>query len=619
MIQFKSWRQYTHFVSGVRFPINIKEPFLLIYLPENTNLIEEYGKMNFKPTDFRIVSVPLTTVPRTRLTPDLIKLYRSIGLIPYSIKQKVPMGRNIILDLSNFTEALDNILNPTNYRQRAGFILKNMLMQAASAFPNNYQKILMYTVNLNNDVKQFVDRKIFPLLKDMKANNEFPFDHFILNTLTDNQPGYRLLVKDKEYNFQRVINYLKRMKGVPTDEEADEELEKASNIVVKSVSSLIEPSNRGKIKGAVQSFLKKQPDSVSKILAGDITADEVKDITTASILYKSSGEFDRSKMLAKNISKSKKTAALKAVDRTLAKDLLQPEKAKSFSVDPTIESYSPEKMVEGKSPNHVYKKRQLDFEINLKNDLINSFKVLESKEIPLKFESITIVPKAGRPGEIEKSDINIAQIKLRDNFGNSHIIKIEIPKINTNTGVFRLNGRQKCLVNQIVQNPITFPKPGASRFESSYSVFRIYVKTLRSVKYLEAFMSYKMPLFYLLAFSFGFEETCKQYKINYEIVDKRPKEKYYIKVNENQYVIFRDLNNDVQKQLCEGFIYDNPSQYNVKEEFPTTDYFERLIINMTGRMNSTFLISSNLQNIVDPVAKQVLLQKQLPIDLNYIM
>jgi DNA-directed RNA polymerase beta subunit len=621
MIQFKSWRQYTHFVNGVRYPINIKEPFLLIYLPENTNFIEEYGKMNIKPIDYRIVSVPMTTIPRTRMTPDLIKLYRSIGLIPYSLTQKVPTGKNVILDLSNFTTALDNVLNPTNYRQRAGFILKNVLLQSASHFPNNYQKVLMYSVNLNNDVKQFVDRKIFPLLKDMKAGGEFPFDHLILNVMSDNQPGYRLLVKDKTYNFQRVINYLKRMKGIPTEEEADEELEKATNIVVKSVSSIIEPSNKGKITGAVQTFLKKQPDSVAKILAGDITADEVKDITTASILYKSSGDFERSKSLAKNVSAGKKTTALKAIDKTIAKDLIQPEKAVSLSIDPTISSYSPEKMVDEKSPNHVYKKRQLDFEINLKNDLVNSFKVLESKDIPLKLESITFSPKTGRPGEIERSDINIAKIKLSDKYGNTHSISMELPKINPNTGVFRLNGRQKCLVNQIVQNPITFPKPGASRFESSYSVFRIYVKVLRNVKYLESFMSYKMPLFYLLAFSFGFEETCKQYNIGYEITDKRPNktEKYFAKIKNGQYVIFKNVNNDVQKQLCMGLMHDVPDHYDIDGEFPSKDYFERLIIKMTGRMNSTFLISSNLQNIVDPVCKQILMQKQLPTDLNFIM
>jgi len=40
---------------------------------------------------------------------------------------------------------------------------------------------------------------------------------------------------------------------------------------------------------------------------------------------------------------------------------------------------------------------------------------------------------------------------------------------------------------------------------------------------------------------------------------------------------------------------------------------------MSGRINSTFLIQSNLENIVDPVAKQVLINQQLPSELHLIM
>ena len=81
MINFKNWRQYTHNVDGVKFPIDVKEPFVLFYFPENTNLIEDYTKLNIRRIDFRVVSVPLTTVPRTRLTPDLVRAYRSLNLL----------------------------------------------------------------------------------------------------------------------------------------------------------------------------------------------------------------------------------------------------------------------------------------------------------------------------------------------------------------------------------------------------------------------------------------------------------------------------------------------------------------------------------------------------------
>jgi len=619
MIQFKSWRQYTHVVNGVRFPINTKEPFLLIYFPENTNLIEEYSKMNIMKVDFRVVSVPMTTIPRTRLTPDLVRLYRSLNLIPYSIRQKVPAGKNAILDLSQYVNAIDVMYKPTNYRQRAGFLLKNALMTAANQFPGNYQKILLYAVDLNKDVNSFVNRKIFPFIRDMKDGN-FPFDAMMLNTMSHGNPAYRLLVKDKEFKFQRIVNYMRTLKGVPTEEEQEEESNKAANVVVKALDKHLEPENKGKIKAAIQSFLSTDPDQAEKIVSGDATVDDIKDVATASIFYKTSGDLERSKLLSKNISSKNKLKALQAVDKSLAGDLLQPEKAVALSTDETISVYDPTAMTDGKSPGHIFKKRQVDFQTNLKKDLTNSFKVLETKDIPLRIENFTIAPKPGRPGEIMKSDLNIATIVLKDDFGNTHNVKIELPRIDPDTGVFRLNGKQKCLTNQIVQDPITFPKPGHSRFESSYSVFRIYVKDLRRVKYLESFMSYKMPLFFLLAFSFGFRETCKQYKITYDIVSSKPDNvEFFGKIKNDQYVIFTNVDTDLKKQLCKGFMHGKPEQYKIEKEFPTTEYFEDLIIQLTGRINAPFLISQNLQNIVDPVVKQVLKTKQLPTTLDLIM
>ena len=619
MIQFKSWRQYTHVVDGVRFPQNPKEPFLLIYFSENSNLLDDLPKLNLRKIDYRVVSVPMTTVPRTRLTPDLVRAYRSMNLIPYSIKQKVPPGKNIILDLSLYTNAIDVMYKPTNYRQRAGFLIKNAIMSAAAQFPGNYQKILMYSVDLTKNVNTFVNRKVFPIIREMKEG-DFKFDDMILNTIRDGDSRYRLLVKDGDYAFQRVLHYIRNLKGILTDQEQETETNKAANIVIKALGKKIAPVDMASVRGAIQQYLQKDPDEVAKIVAGDINANDIKTVATASILYGTSGDINRAQTIAKGISPARKTAALTAVSKTLAGDIIPPSKAESLATDPTVSVYDPVKMVDGKAPNHIYKKRQMDFETNLKKDLVSSFKVLESKELPLKFERFSIEPKKGRPGEILKSDINIANIRLKDKFGNIHNIKMELPRIDPNTGVFRLNGKQKCLVNQIVQNPITFPKPGHSRFESSYSVFRIYVKNLRRVKYLEAFMSYKMPLFYLLAFSFGFEETCRQYKIKYEIVDKKPTgEKFFVRIKQGQYCVFKDVKTDLQDQLVTGLMHGKPDQYTIDKEFPSKEYWEQLIINISGRLNSTFLISSNLQNIVDPVAKQVLKTQQLPVNLDLIM
>jgi len=619
MIQFKSWRQYTHLVDAVRFPQNVKEPFLLVYFSENSNFINDYPKLNIKRMDVRIVATPITRIPRTRMTADFRKMYKLLGLIPYTMQQKIPTGKNVIIDLSQYTNAIDLVYKPTTYRQRAGFFITNILDQVINAFPGNYQKILFYSVDTSKDLNSFVNKKVFPVLKNMKAG-DFSFDHMILNYLDENSSRYRLLVKDSEYKFPRVMHYIKTIKGIPAAEELENETKKAARIVSRAIAKDIDPENSVKVAGAIEDYLTTNADEVVKITSGDASGDDVRDIATRSILYGVSGDLDKANNISAQIPIARKKLALKAIDKNFSSELLQPVKTVNLSTDPRVQVYSPEKMVGDKSPEHVYEKRQVDFKTNLRKDLTNSFKVLEKKEIPLKFQKISFEDKPQRSGELMKSDLSIANIQLKDDFGNVHDVQIELPKINPDTGVFRLNGKQKVLVNQIVQNPITFPKPGQSRFESSYSIFRIYVKQLRREKYLESFMSYKMPLMFLLAFSFGFDETLKLYKIKYEIVDKKPTgEKFISKLQDDRYIIFKDLKTELQRQLCQSFIHGKVEQYKIDAEFPTKDYFEKLILTMTGRLNSTFLISSNLQNIVDPVVKQVLLNKQLPTTLNMIM
>ena len=61
-----------------------------------------------------------------------------------------------------------------------------------------------------------------------------------------------------------------------------------------------------------------------------------------------------------------------------------------------IKSSDAPRAVSNKSPNHLFQKRLVDFETNLKKDLENSFKVLETKELPLKITKMEIVDKPER-------------------------------------------------------------------------------------------------------------------------------------------------------------------------------------------------------------------------------
>ncbi|MHA1816621.1 MAG: hypothetical protein ACTSX1_11480, partial [Candidatus Heimdallarchaeaceae archaeon] len=149
----------------------------------------------------------------------------------------------------------------------------------------------------------------------------------------------------------------------------------------------------------------------------------------------------------------------------------------------------------------------------------------------------------------------------------------------------------------------------------------IKLKKLKRKTFLDSFMAgVKLPFLFLLSFGFGFKEIMKQYKIDFEITEDKPsKEDLFEKVNNSQYVIFKNVDSELKRHLIFSFIHGNPSQYHIKDEFPSREYFETFVIKFNGRINAPFNLTQLLENVVDPVAKQVLLTKQLPVKLDEIM
>ena len=76
--------------------------------------------------------------------------------------------------------------------------------------------------------------------------------------------------------------------------------------------------------------------------------------------------------------------------------------------------------------------------------------------------------------------------------------------------------------------------------------------------------------------------------------------------------MFEKVDSEVKMELVKSFLIANVSKYKVEKEFGTKEYFNDLIIAMTGKRNSTYLINQNLENIVDPVVRQVLITQHLP-------
>lgn len=622
MIRFNSMRMYSQVTDGIIYPINTSKPFLIVYFPENGNLIDDYPRLKIRKADIKVAVTPLTKIPRTILTNDRVKILKQYGLYAISNRMKVPRGRNFIFDMSQYLSKIDAMYKPVNYRQRSGILIKSSLNSLLSSYPPNYEKVLMYTIDATKDLNSFINRKSFPILQMLKEES-FPFDHIVFVLIGENKSYHRLLMMDKKYKLSRIITLLKRVSTVDVEKEQEDEIEKATDHIVDKVidQKLVKSKNKEQIKTAVKSYLNQSPDKIEKVLSKDTSNKDIIDIATTSILQQTSGNISRAEGIVDKIPTNKKEIALKVVDKNFTDDIIPTEKTKTTSEDINIKSMNIPNMIDNKSPEHLFRKRAIDFQINLKKDMMNSFNILENKEVSLKVESLNIIDKKIKAGELDKSDESLLKVILIDEFGNKHDITIELPKIDPVTGTFRINGQKMCLVNQIILCPITFPKPYDSKFESSYSSFHIWSKKTKKMNYMEIYIaSYKLPYLILLAYSFGFKEVLKEYNLTYEIVGKKPyKSKYSVRISQNQYIVFGNVDNDLKKEIVNSFIRTKIDSYKIEKEFGTSEYFNDLIIGITGKINSTYKIKTNLENIVDPVARQVLMNQELPIDLDRIM
>ena len=619
MIQFDNIPQYTRVVPAIRFKQNSKNPYLIVYFSENSDFINDYYKLGIRRQDVRNVVVPKTRVPVTRLETQTRELYKGLGLLPFSVAMAYPKDKNIFFDLSLYLNAVEDTYKPSTYRQRAGFLVQNILYKTFNAFPSNYEKILIYSVDPRKDIRSFTNRKVFPLLRRLKAKEVF-FDHMLLTLVGEEKSQHRLLVKNKDYQFPRLLQYMRRIKIVDSQEEEESEVNKATTKLMKRVAPDLPTGTNSKVTNAIKTFLNKDKDARERINNDEVNDDDLKRLTVASVLNQASGETEKAIRLAKSVPLKNLKGAVSAVAKQYSDQFLERPPTKNLTSSIVSQAMDVPKRIDGKSPEHIFDKRRIDFEKNLRKDMINAFKILEKKEIPLKFDSISIVDAPPRAGEIDKSDIAHIKVSLTDSFGKKQNVKIAIPKIDPDSGVFRVNGQKKCLINQIVMNPISFPKVNQAKFESSYSVFHIYSKKLKRVKYLEIYMgSFRLPFLVLLAYAFGFDETMKQYGVKYEIVEKRPPKGSISTKVPSSYIVFSGADTPLKQELVESFIQAKVTNYSTTKEFGTKEYFTELIIKMTGRINAPYHIGLNVENIVDPIARQILINKQLPNELPYIM
>ena len=616
MIEYKNFKIYTTITNSIHFSQD--KNFVIGYLPESGNLLSDYSKLNLRKIDFKYVVIPYTTFPKTFLVSSDLNKYKKLGLIPYSSKQKIPSNRNVILDFSKYVNVLNSDKFKSSGTQRKINLVSNALNFFA-IFPDSYQKILLFSVDRLNLKKNFIQRLGFSLSSIIKNSEELPFDDLLLGIFSAQKTSYRMLMKDNSFQFQKLYTFIRNIQPQIIESDEDpENLDKATDKISNHLISkkIIKKDDELKIKTTIKNYFRIKQNDIQKVLDKKLPDSDIEKIALTSILSTTSGDIKKAKQISNSIPEKKEKNVLKKVSSSLLDEIVPKDKTISSSKVLSNKISNIPKIIEDKEPSRLFKKRQIDFQVNLVKDSANSFKVLEKKDPPLFLSEIKISEPKRKNNELEKSDITYLKAILTDKSKNKHKVTIEIPKINED-GTFRLNGQRKCLINQIVPCPISFPKPYSSKFASSYSAFHITSKKLRKSSFLEIYIaSYRLPLILLLFYGFGFDNTLKQYDIEYEIQDTKPKNNiYFFKTKNKKYVIFNKVNSTLKKELITSILKIKFEKFDSEYIFGTEEYFNDLIIFLTGRINSSYKIKENLINIVEPVAKQVLMNQNLPTEL----
>jgi len=627
MINYKNARPYVIY-DGFIFQKNPKRPTTLVYFSENSTFFEDYPFLSFRRIDFKHVKIPSSRIPRTILTGQDRKRYKDeYGLIAVKEDQPVPRGLNHIYDCTNFIKQVDKKYKPKTYRQRFGNILRQMLNRGFK-YSSSDHKILYYSVRIDKDFNEsFIKRKIMALEEQLRKN-EFVFDDMVLALVTPNGVHQRILIKEREYTYTRIKKYLKNINQLEEDLKNQEIVKNVSNEIIKHSDYKFDDNHKEAIKDAVNQLITVRPSVIDEYSMGDSKeqiqpkqkSDKSNEIIAIAIMAASNGDVDHSHRLVQNALETKTSKeVLDLVDKNLSKDLLVYEKPVVDNDSIALGNVDLAKATGNRSPEHILNKRKKDFQENLIIDVKNAFESLKDKDISVKVKSVVFEDIPNDPKNLARTDITKVKIELIGHDGKKHKVEIHIPKISED-GTFWINGKRKCLLNQLIQLPITFPKPFMAKFESSYSTFHIYSKYLRGGFHLEVFMgTYKLPFPYVIFFGFGFESTLKLMSIKYKIVDSISKDdEYYIPLVDKKYLLFNRPANELNKQ----FLY-TIMKYPMKPignlHIFDKEYWAKLLIQTTGRVNSVYFIQNNIDNVVDSVCKQILKTKALPTRLDHIM
>lgn len=613
------------------------------YYGENISFLEAYKYLGFKPNYIRFVFVPNVDRPAKILMPmSYRKSLMEIKLRAFRANPSTysKLKSNCFIDITYPIDQLSEKFKISKYNVGRPLAMVTPLINHANHISSKtHDKALLYTVSLTDPIpgklfrkKAFVFYRML-LQYNRKKIDSLPFDKLILALINPETNDVRyVMIYDKNYplNLTRIRSILIKIKNKKVIDGKD--VEDIVNDVMdeSSINNLEDDEKKDKLRSVLRNYVSLNPSIVSQ--AQDIEEDDgaetdstginsfisSDEVISSSVLYHAIGDMDKANELGKKIDKLPTPEKKRIIDK-YSSYIIPKQKPINTSRHPINQHIDLPILVDNQSPAHIFEKRKSDFKENLLDDMVDTFRTLEGKDIPFKVVGIEVKTKT-TPASVINTTINDRYIiTLQDNRGKKQVVHVDFPHL-TDSGTFLINGQRKIVSNQLVTYPIFFFKPYTAKFTSSYSSITIYSKMLKNNSYLIMHMAgSKFPLILFLAYKLGFDKTMELFGISYNIsTEKPPITSKYIQLPDKTYLAYtsKDESGD---QLIVSFLYSmssfNKTDFNIQSQEVWKNALEKYI----GNRNCIYLLDQVWSNIVTPIEIKILESKGDPTEISKII
>ncbi|NMB96918.1 MAG: hypothetical protein GYA02_09970 [Clostridiaceae bacterium] len=646
MINIKKLRLFPFATKNVAYTQSDEgKNYNIIFYPENASFSSAYSKLKIRRIFARFGTVLPAMFPRLILNPKTLFPIVSNGLRPVRVDR--PFVKNMFIDTSLYLDMLDKKFEKKSYRRPIVYNKILAYLLSAKEYFKDRENILMYYVDLNKPIpdQNIFMKRSYLLFSLFRSDQPIPFDYVMLAICQDNEVKYSVLkTPTDQISSGRIFAILKQLKYIPVENSAEQqevEEKEASDRITTIVhndtieSDVIEPDEKVSLAPspkeiakkekeekektaltvAVKQYISKLPDKKKETIihASEIEPEQAKRMTIKAAVYGMTKDIKKAERISKSIKPEKLNSAVKTIKREVAPTILKKDTYKNEARDPVYKKVNINRVNENKNPSAVLNKRHVDFDESFESDLKKSFNILSRKDkFPLKVSSFTKKSIPVEAGDLEPTKMVRYSIKLKEKDGTQHDVDIEIPEIQPD-GTFLINGNRKYLVYQSIVDPIFFFKPGEASLQTMYAPIATHWKKTKHKSYFQSQIGgYWLPTSLLLSYYMGFSEMCKLFSMGYRIEDFRPNDNpHYIELTDGKFLVFYWQGNRLENRVLINSLKEITGKIN-SNTLVNKNNFKDLIIKQTENRNSIFKIDSILENIMEPIAVEVLKTKLQP-------